>query len=50
MGNKKIKLKYDLRIILINSKNSSFEKWLNSQEIYYINIDYNNKFLDFFLH
>lgn len=45
---KKIKLKYDLKIILINSKNSSFEKWLNLQDIYYINIDYKNKFLDFF--
>lgn len=44
----KVKIKYDLKIILINSKNSSFENWIFKNKIPYINLTYKKKFLDFF--
>ncbi len=43
----KVKKDFKLHIILINSENSSFEKWIIKKKIPYINLNYRNKFIDF---
>tara|TARA_A100001011_G_scaffold393355_1_gene483002 strand:- start:1377 stop:2486 length:1110 start_codon:yes stop_codon:yes gene_type:complete len=43
----KVKKDFKLRIILINSKNSSFEKWIIKNKIQYINLNYKKKYIDF---